>query len=178
MNEEQQKVNQVAKGMGVILSKNSDSFIRMAIKPGVKKILTKAEFQTWISSNYFAGVSLWDERYHFVDISFWRAFTDIFWGKYEPYLSDVHDCDNYAFYFSSMASHILKINTGGVSSGSVYKPDGTFIDRHAFNGIIALDNGELKAYIFEPMKNLMTDWKGQKTELGGWKYEVGWSEFF
>jgi hypothetical protein len=88
-------------------------------------------------------------------------------------------CDNYAFYFASSMANIFGLNTAGVASGEVY---GTLtdklLDRHAFNLIVATDNGVAKPYLFEPMKNIITEWKGQKTVLGDWKYVIQWQEFF
>jgi hypothetical protein len=180
MNEEERKINNIQKQLGVILLQNGNNFIKTAFNVSVKKTLTKNELSVWMGKNVFPGVSLYDEKYLFERIDFWKSFINLFWGWMKKYLADGYDCDNYAYYFSSMAAYLFGLNTAGVSSGTVYKAaTGNKIDRHAFNLILALDeNGEVKPYLFESMNNTLTPWIGQKTQLNDWLYEIDWSTYF
>ena len=178
-NSEQRKVNTIAKQLGATLITNGQDILKGAFKVSPKKILSKSELGTWLKNNTFPGASLWDEKYYFEDISFYNSLIKHYWGFHKKYITDRYDCDNYAFAFSSMVSDIFGINTAGVASGEVYNKDtDKLIDRHAYNLIVAKENGKLKPFLFEPMKNMITEWKGQKTELDVWKYVIQWQEFF
>ena len=81
----------------------------------------------------------------------------------------VHNCDDYAFAFTSNMSMIFGINSAGVVSGGDYlwyDKNGikTGQGRHAFNTIVALnENGELQCYLYEPMKN---EWTTYENKVG------------
>ena len=179
MNEEQRKISDIARKLWTTLIENGERNLATAFKVEPKLTMTKQELGDWLGKNVFPGVSLWDEKYKFESIDFWNSVIAYYWGFRKQYLSDVYDCENFAFYFSASMANIFGLNTAGVASGEVY---GTLtdklLDRHAFSLIIATDNGVAKPYLFEPMKNIMTEWKGQKTVLGDWKYVIQWQEFF
>lgn len=178
MNEEQRKVNAIARKLWSTLIETGERNLATAFTVSPKLTMTKLELSSWLGKNVFLGASLWDEKYKFESIDFWNSVIEYYWGFRTKYLTDVYDCDNFAFSFSSDMARIFGINTAGVASGEVYKKDGSFLDRHAYNIILAIDNGVLKPYLFEPMKNIITEWKGQKTTLGDWQYVVQWQEFF
>jgi len=179
MNEEQRKISDIARKLWTTLIETGESNLRTTFQASPRKTLLKDETNDYIGKNVFQGVSLWDEKYFIEDITFYNALIPYHWVNRKKYLSDVFDCDNFAFYFSSSIANIFGINTAGIASGTVYDAKtGKKLDRHAFNLILATDNGVIKPYLFEPMKGIMTEWKGQKTTLGDWKYQIEWMEFF
>jgi hypothetical protein len=178
MNEEQRRVNDIANKLWVTLIETGETNLASLHRVEPKLVMTKAELSEWISKNLFPGVSLWDEKYYFESIDFYNKIIPYNWIQRKKYIEDRFDCDNFATKFNSYISDVFGLNTTGVSTGEVY---GIYTDklvgRHAYNMILATDNGVLKPYLFEPMKNIIAEWKGQKTALGDWKYTVEWSDF-
>jgi hypothetical protein len=178
MNEEQRKISEIARKLWTTLIETGENNLRTTFNVSSKLVMPKQELIDWLCKNVFAGVSLWDEKFHFENIEFYNSLIPHLWGHRRKYLSDVTDCDNFAFYFSATMASIFGLNSAGIASGVVYDLNGKQIDRHAFNLILAVDNGVLKPYLFEPMKSMITEWKGQKTKLDSWLYEIQWQEFF
>ena len=176
-NEEQRKVNLLSKQLGVTLITNGEMFLKQGFKVEPKIIKTKNELAAWLSENVFKGQSLWDEKFYVESLDFYLSLIEIWWGDKKQYITDRYDCDNYARHFQSALSLYFGLNSAGTASGSVYDENGKFLARHAFNIILVSDNGVLKPYLFEGMRNIMTQWNGPKTKLGPWLYEIDWIDF-
>jgi hypothetical protein len=166
-------VNGIAKKLGKILIENGLKILKSAfhISP---IIYTRAEIMNFLSANGLPITSLSDEKYYTVDWATWLSLIEVDWTEEKKWYEDYYDCDNHAFTFGSRIPEIFDLNTAGVCYGQIYNKDtGNFIGNHAFNLIIAVQDGKLTPYLFEPMTGKWVLWiKGGKNVLDNWEYRI------
>jgi len=168
-------VNQIAKKLGRLLIDNGIKMIKSAfyLKP---VIYSASEIKTFLDQFNFPSMSLSDEKYYMVNWNDWKNIIEQDWIAEHQYMADKFDCDDYALNFSGYASYVFDLNSAGACYGTIYNKDtGHFIGGHAFNLILALENGNLIPYLYEPMTRKYTIWvKGQKNILDNWEYRINW----
>ena len=184
-NEELIKINQISHKFGHLLIDQGIKFIRTAYKLN-PKVFTRSlilEFlkdRTGLLSN---TISLADEKYYVESWGKWGQIIDYDLIDQQIYHYDYFDCDNSAFLYASRAGLIYGLNSCGVCFGSVHKPiTKELIGYHAFNLILAHENGALKAYLYEPMTDSAVEWrKGQDNILqvpADWLYRINWLIYY
>jgi hypothetical protein len=180
----QKQVNKIAKNLGMVLVNAGTKMVRSAfdLKPKIylssviqdtlKKILK-------IPADAQGHVSCADGKYRIVSWDTWEAIKDLDLLDQIPWLENYHDCDNFAFQFSSRAAGLYFLNSCGTAFGRLYDDSGKWIGNHAFN-IIAIDNGSgLEFKIYEPMNDNWAKLTGPRVRLAhGWTYEPNWTIFF
>ena len=144
-----------------------------------KSVHTKDEIKAVLLEAGLPAVSLYDQKYYTCSWNVWQDYINNNLIQLTRWLRDSGDCDNFAFLFSALASWILRVNTCGVAVGAIYdKNSGNQVGRHCYNIILAEDFGQIKPILFEPIKDLSTEWKPPKTTLGEWKYAADWFSLF
>jgi len=120
-------------------------------------------------------VSLADSYYYTIP---WATFKEILdYLKIEldkiPYIGEVIDCDNLAYFVSVLISVIFKINTCGVVHGKVNIG-------HFWNGIVAeKEDGTLGLFYYDLKKVGYTEYKkGDTIVIGNWTYTPDSYHFF
>jgi hypothetical protein len=140
-------------------------------------------FQTGIPAS---TISLADTGYYTIEWSDWLKFINSnITDKMKKYAEDVYDCDNFAFWFHTFSNLCMSINTGGVGFGGIYDPTtNKLLFGHAFNLIVATENGVMKLYLYEPQTKMFKVWeKGKKNILPvqaiqQWEYRPQWLIYF
>ena len=148
------------------------------IKP---EVVDKGNIRTLLANSLglaFANLSLSDENYYVIDWQTWQEIIRYDWTDKMKYLTDIRDCDNFAFAFSSRMSEIFGINTATVAFGDIFwlNSSGQRIKgRHAFNVIITKMEGRLKILIYEPMNDgsYLIE-LGKPYKIGKWEYSPDW----
>ena len=118
-----------------------------------------------------------DTNYAFLDVS---TIDDLLWdamfliNKFK-YRTDVTDCDNFAFFTSSLMSFLYGINTVGTCWGNIYNDStGNLIAAHYFNVLITHDPvfNRFDLWIADSMNpGLVKIEVGKPIVLGNWRYE-------
>ena len=176
--DETQQINKMAKSFGMTLLNKGSEIVKYAfkLKPAMyprANILNFLSQKTGISAT---NISLADEKYYVVDWNTWGQIIDLDIIDTLTYKSDYFDCDNFSGLFASRANWLYNLNSVCMAFGNIYNKDtGEFIGRHAFNLIIAQDNGILNLYCYEPMNDgqcLVT--LKNDIVIGEWRYEPDW----
>lgn len=177
--DKQQQVNQIAKQLGRTLIDNGIKILKSAFHLS-PVVYSANEIRNFLGQFNFPSISLADEKYYVVSFSDWQNIIEQDWVGEHQYMADKFDCDNFGYAFSSYASYVFDLNTAGVCFGQVYNKDtGAFIAGHAFNLIIALENGNLVAYLYEPMTRKSIKWeKDKKNILGNFEYRINWVIYY
>ncbi|UCG55014.1 MAG: hypothetical protein JSV32_02010 [Dehalococcoidia bacterium] len=125
-------------------------------------------------------LSFSDLKYYVANWQDWQKIIKYEWVNKREYYSDRFDCDNFAFYFAANVAYMFNLNSAGVAYGSIYNKDtGKYINRHAFNMIVAIYEGKLQLIAYEPKKDYSTlVLKGQKIIMGNWEYRPDWLFYF
>jgi len=99
------------------------------------------------------SVSMSDSTYWVQKWDVWKNIIAYDWIDKKKYVSELFDCDDFAFWFGSRMAGIYHLNTGFVCYGDTYNMDGTKRSGHAFNIIPAYTDGELNWYVYEPIND-------------------------
>ena len=95
------------------------------------------------------GISVTDSVYdRWFYVTSWDNWMDIIANDITheiKYVKEKKDCDDFAFLFASLASMLYGLTTAPPTFGD------TNLGRHYFNIIITKDNGELNAFLYEPI---------------------------
>lgn len=175
----EQKVNKIARAMGVTLARAGNKMIASAfhLKP---KIYTKAQLYPFLLRKV-KSVSLSDRKYHLISWKKWQEIIAVDWTDKLKYIPDTQDCENHAFLFASRMGEIFKLNTAGVCYGYIEwnNADGTIgSGNHAYNLILTEDDGKLNLRLYEPMNDLWAMYS-ENIQLGIFKYvRSNWVIFF
>lgn len=171
----QQKINNLARKMGVALTTAGIKMIKSAfhIDPTMITYEQMKEFLTDITDGKLNYISLADQNYYLIPWEQWKQIIEVDWTDKKKYLKDKFDCDNFAFLFAARMAEIYDINSAGVVHGKVNVG-------HFWNAIVAKDSmGNLRLYYYEPMKDLYTEFKkGEKVVMGSWTYKSYSLRFF
>jgi len=124
----------------------------------------------------YGTISLSDSKYYAANWEHWR---DVIWydlidqRKYED---DFWDCDNFSMSYAARAAHLYKLNTCMVAYGTIYnRLTRAVLGRHAFNMIVAREEGRTDLYCYEPMNDLYVKvQKGEDIVVGPWIYKPDW----
>jgi len=180
MEENQKKVNEIARKIGFLLLDNGVKILQSAFKDLKPTIYSYGNIASFCQ-NAGLNVSLnqFDYNYFTIDWDTWQLLIDLVILDKAMYIGERRDCDNYAFLMSSLASFLTRLNTFGASFGTVYNKDtGRVVGNHYFNIIVA-SGGNL--YLIDSL-NSYPDYtqikKGQPIILGSWRYEIGNITFF
>ena len=180
----EKQVNEIARRFGMLLINSGTTMMRSAfdLKPKVylsSDIQDKLKIILGIPANQNANISCADGKYNVIDWETWEWIKDLDLLDQMIWIENFHDCDNFAFHFSSRASTFYLLNSCGVCFGRIYDDSGKWIGNHAFN-IIATDSGNgLEFMIYEPMNDQWKKMAGKRTRLDfGWNYEPDWVIFF
>lgn len=130
----------------------------------------------FLNDKNIKSISLSDEKYKFIDWETWKKIIEIDWVSEKKYITDVFDCDNFAFSFSARMSSLFRINTAGVVYGIIYNKDtGNKIGGHAYNAIIAYNKNGLELYFYEAQTDKWIKFeKGKDVIIGNWRYVSTW----
>ena len=167
----------IFKQLGVDLIKRGQWFLNKAF--GIKTVtITKDELASAVME--VTGlprnkIALHDEQYYLTD---WKVWKDIFkydWTNHKKYLTDKYDCDNFAESFKSRAAEIYGLNSAGRLSVQLVNPNtGKHIGYHRANVLIALEEGNIVVYAYDPMEKMLDKWclinKGQPIIIKNWQY--------
>lgn len=150
----------------------SDSLYRKSSNP--EKIEDTPDLSALLDQYWSFHTSLSDSNYRLTTIEWWKNWIEKDWTDTKEYVSEYHDCDNFAFYFSSRTSWLYNVNSALVAFGDIFDAEDKDkqIGRHAFN-IIPTTEDEL--YCFEPMSDGLT--KIEDTDniiIGDWRYVPTW----
>ena len=167
------EVNKIARKLGNLLIDNGIKFMRSAfhIEP---KLFEYSEFRNMVLAKFpNTTISLMDKKYYAITFWQWKQLIDEDWTHLKKWIIDKYDCDNFAYSFSSYASQVFEINTGGVVYGIVYdKNTGKQIDYHCWNLIITKEaDNTVNFYFYEPINNLYSEYLGGDIIIGNWKYK-------
>lgn len=116
------------------------------------------------------GISVTDSVYdRWFYVTSWDNWMDVIANDITheiKYIKEKKDCDNFAFLFASLASMLYGLTTAPPTFG-----DSNY-GRHYFNIIIAKENDELKAFLFEPITGNWTRIeKGKDLVIGNMSYQ-------
>lgn len=148
-----------------------------------QEILTFLSSQTGLSAN---TISLADSGYYTIEWSDWLKFINSpITENIKKYVTDVWDCENYAFWFHTFSDLIMGINTGGTAFGSVLDPaSGRVLFGHGFNMIVCTENGNLALKLFEPQTKQWKTWEPGKANIlpvqqtQSWWYKPYWLIYY
>ena len=175
----QQKVRQIQRKLAKLLIKQGLQFLQGSFKIE-KKVFEKEQIKNFLKEKCnIPSMWLCDEKYYLTDWQTWQKIIEFDWLDEKEYINEIRDCDNFAYSFSSRMSNWFGLNSAGRCSGWVYSAKtGKRLGAHAFNLILAYDGKEIVPYLFEPMTDEWTIWKGQRTKLGNWEYQITWITCF
>jgi len=139
------------------------------------KIYSKKEICDFLrEQNLSKTFSLLDRKYWTIEWKDWRKIIKYDWIDKKKYIRERFDCDNFSFIFSANAGFFFGLNSCGVGFGTINNASG-----HLFNIILATDNGNLKAFIYEPIHDRWIKYqKFEKIIIGNWYYKVNWQMYF
>ena len=170
----QQKVNQLARKIGIALATTGIKMIRSAFHINSVKI-SYNEMQTFlqdITENKLNYISLADQNYYLIPWEQWKQIIEVDWTDKKKYLKDKFDCDDFAFMFASIISWIFKLNTAGIVHGKVNIG-------HFWNAIVAEKNGRLRLFYYDAKRGTYMEYqKGQPIIMKGWNYTCYSMRFF
>lgn len=138
------------------------------------------DIKNFLEQQGFSNLSLSDLKYHIAPWVDWQKIINAEWVNEREYIADTFDCDNYSFYFAANVAYLFNLNSAGVAYGSIYEKDtGKYINRHAFNMIVAFLDGKLGLFAYEPKKDYSCQViKGQPIIMGNWRYSPDWLLYF
>ena len=176
---DQAKINLIARGLGGKLIQIGSSLFRSGFNLN-PKVYSRETIRTFLSNEGIKSLSLSDLKYYVDRWDVWQKFIASDWLNYRKYVTDRFDCDNFAFLFASRAANIVTLNTCGVCYGTINSPKtGQLLGYHAFNLIVALNNGILVPFLYEPMNDGWTVWdKKANNIIGNWVYKINWIIMF
>jgi len=176
---EQEKVNQIAKQLGLTLISAGTKMLRSAFHINPIKV-PSYEIEKFLQTKIQAkNVTLSDGKYWLIPFYQWKEIIKVDWTDKKKYLVDRYDCDNFAFTFASRASEVFDINSAGVVHGHVYNKDtGKWIGGHFWNAIITKEGGSFNLYFYEPINDNYTLYTGGKIIMGMMEYRPLSYRFF
>ncbi len=176
--DKQTQVNNIAKKLGKTLIESGLKILKSAFHLS-PKVYTATEIKGFLNQFNFPSISLADQKYYTETWETWKNLIKDDWTEEKQWYEDKYDCDNHAFTFGSRIPEIFDLNTAGVCFGTVYnKNTGALIGGHAFNLIVAIENNQLVAYLFEPLTDQYVKWVNGKNVLGSWEYKINWCLFY
>lgn len=170
MANEIEKVNQIAKKLGLILIDSGMRFIQSAFH--LNPIKVSGEEITQILRKYFVSekITHLDSYYYLIPISQWRELIAVDWTDTKKWVVDKFDCDNFSNYFAANMSMFYEINSVGRVYGKYYQGTNQFVGYHYWNVLIT---AEKEIWFFEPGNDKMTEakYEGGMLLINGNKYE-------
>jgi len=122
------------------------------------------------------SVSTSDSTYWLQKWEVWENIISHDWIDRKPYIAELNDCDNFAFWFASRAAMIYHLNSAFVCYGGTYNLDGSKRSGHAFNLIPALGDDGIDWYVYEPITDWFVKWEpGEKIIMHNIEYRITWA---
>ena len=121
------------------------------------------------------SVSTSDRTYWLQSWEVWQTLIAHDWIDKKEYMSELFDCDNFAFWFASRMAGIYHLNSAMVCYGATYNLDGAKRSGHAFNIIPVWTDHDLEWYVYEPITDWYTKWEpGEKIIMHDIEYRITW----
>lgn len=169
MNNEE-KVNQIARKLGLILVNSGMNMLQSAFHLEPIKISSTEINQIILKYLPSVGISHLDGWYYLIPLYQWKQLIEFDWVDTKKWILDARDCDNFSNAFSANASMYYEINSVGRVYGKYYKGTQEFVDYHYWNVIIT---AEKEIWFFEPQNDKLTEakYQGGLLLIGGNRYD-------
>jgi len=173
---EQQQINKIQKSFGKSLITLGIKFLNSAFHLS-PKIFTRQQISNFLTQLKLTSLSLADENYYIIAWNDWLNLIQYDWTEEHPYYADKFDCDNFSGYFTANNAYVYDLNSDATCFGQIFnKNTGVLVGNHAFNLIIATENNQLVAYLFEPMtgKYVKYSTNTESNIIDNWRYVINW----
>lgn len=169
----EQQVNLIARKFANILLEAGYKMMKSAFRLEPKEIEGSAFYYFLLSKTSGVNHILLDGKYYLIPFSQWLDIINVDWINLRPWITEVFDCDDHAFAFSSHISEMFDINSKGAVYGRVLNKDtGKEVGWHYWNAIVSKEqDGSLHLYYYEPGTDQYAEDKGGKIIIGNWIYE-------
>lgn len=179
---EKEKCIALYKNLAVTLHNRALWFFKNAF--GVKpKSTTQSYLRAFLAGkNVPLNKIMWaDSKYQYVDLDTMKSIIKYDWTDEKKYVSEVFDCDDFAFTFKAHLHERFHLNNVGMARSIKITDADTGEDKgyHRANVFFAEDNGELKLYFFEPQTDRfveITDYR-EPIKLTGWNNQLNLLDF-
>ena len=163
------------------LAQFSNSICRTLVKPAPVS-RTKTQIKEFVSGLGFdATISLSDSLYYVDTWERWLKAIEIDWTNLHKYIKDSYDCDNFADSFNARMAETYGWNTAGRLSVELLNPKTeNHIGWHRASLIVALVNGELTAFAYDPMIGMNDEWdklEDSFIQIKNWNYVPNFISF-
>ena len=163
------------------LAQAANQICRSLVKP--KPVSrTKEQIREFINTLDLGVNPVLSDRLFYVDTwDKWLKAITIDWTNLHKYIPDSHDCNNFADSFNARMAEIYGWNTAGRLSVELRNPKtGAHIGYHRASIIIALVNGELTAFCYDPMEKMRDQYdkiEDAFIRINDWQYVPNYISF-
>jgi hypothetical protein len=180
MQEQQAKINELARKLGSLLLDRGIRFLQLSFRNLQVTEFTAVQVKDFVTQ---AGLNIpvnqFDWKYYTTSFENWQLLIDSVILDKALYIANIRDCDNYAYLMTSFASFIISLNTCGAAYGVVYNAQtGATIAAHYFNTILASDGNLYLIDTLNSYPEFTKIEKGKPIILGPWRYEIRGITFF
>jgi len=117
------------------------------------KEITSDELDKIVRKQMEVSSWFWDGKIYYTDIETWRKIIRDDLIDRISWTSERFDCDNFATLFSSFMALFYGLNGAGVAIGAVLDNNKSVTGYHAYNVLVAEENGKVKLFVYEPQND-------------------------